>query len=142
MVACCPLARRRGLGAGMRLADARALCPTVHSYSTDLASDHADLHKLALWARRYSPLTGVDEPANGIWIDVAGAEHLFGGVRGLMADCARRLRQSGLHLRFAAAPTCGAAWALAHYARPGTHILPQHDAMPAAAVQPVAPPRA
>jgi protein ImuB len=124
----------------MRLADARALCPTVHSYSTGVASDHADLHKLALWARRYSPLTGVDELANGIWIDVAGAEHLFGGVRGLMADCARRLRQSGLHLRFAAAPTCGAAWALAHYARPGIHILPHHHAMPAAAVQPVAPP--
>ena len=140
VVACCPLARRRGLGAGMLLADARALCPTVHSYSTDLASDHADLHKLALWARRYSPLIGVDEPANGIWIDVAGAEHLFGGVRGLMADCARRLRQSGLRLQFAAAPTCGAAWALAHYARPGIHILPQHDAMPAAAAQPVAPP--
>ena len=125
LVACCALARRYGLIAGMRLADARALCPTLHSHSHDAASDCADLHHLALWAQRYSPLTGVDKWANGIWMDVAGAEHLFGDVRGLMLDCARRLRRSGLRPRFAAAPTCGAAWALAHYARPGIHIVNQ-----------------
>ena len=125
LVACCGLARRYGLVAGMRLADARALCPTLHSHNHNAASDRADLQHLALWARRYSPLTGVDERANGIWLDVAGAEHLFGDVRGLMLDCARRLRRSGLRPRFAAAPTCGAAWALAHYARPGIHIVNQ-----------------
>jgi hypothetical protein len=75
------------------------------------------------------PLTGVDERANGIWMDVAGAEHLFGDVRGLMLDCARRLRRSGLRPRFAAAPTCGAAWALAHYARPGIHIVNQPSSL-------------
>ena len=136
VMACCAAARRQGLGAGMRLADARALCPTLHSHSYDAARDRADLHHLALWARRYSPLTGVDERANGIWIDVAGAEHLFGDVRGLMVDCVRRLRRSGLRVRFAAAPTCGAAWALAHYARPGTHSARQLDITPGGSVRP------
>ena len=136
VMACCAAARRQGLGAGMRLADARALCPTLHSHSYDAARDRADLHHLALWARRYSPLTGVDERANGIWIDVAGAEHLFGDVRGLMVDCVRRLRRSGLRVRFAAAPTCGAAWALAHYARPGTHSAHQLDITPGGSVRP------
>ena len=73
LVAFCALARRYGLVAGMRLADARALCPTLYSHSHDAASDRADLQHLALWARRYSPLTGVDERANGIWMDVACA---------------------------------------------------------------------
>jgi protein ImuB len=141
LVACCVLARRYGLVAGMRLADARALCPTLHSHSHDAASDRADLHHLALWARRYSPLTGVDERANGIWMDVAGAEHLFGDVRGLMLDCARRLRRSGLRPRFAAAPTCGAAWALAHYARPGIHIVNQTNRSFSGVAYPLAPPR-
>ena len=146
LVACCALARRYGLVAGMRLADARALCPTLHSHSHDAASDRADLQHLALWARRYSPLTGVDERANGIWMDVAGAEHLFGNVRGLMLDCARRLRRSGLRPRFAAAPTCGAAWALAHYARPGIHIVNQpivnqYNRSFSGAACPLAPPR-
>ena len=136
LVACCALARRYGLVAGMRLADARALCPTLHSHSHDAASDRADLQHLALWARRYSPLTGVDERANGIWMDVAGAEHLFGDVRGLMLDCARRLRRSGLRPRFAAAPTCGAAWALAHYARPGIHSACHFDITPGESVRP------
>lgn len=142
VVACCPLARRHRLQVGMRLADARALCPALHSYSYDAASDNVDLESLALWARRYSPLTGVDEAANGIWIDVAGAEHFFGDIRGLMADCVRRLRQSGLHVRLAAAPTCGAAWALAHYARPGTHIMTQYHVASAELLRPIAPPRA
>jgi len=140
--ACCPLAVQYGLVAGMRLADARALCPNLQSYGYDAASDRRDLQHLALWARRYSPLTGVDDAANGIWIDVAGAEHLYGDVRRLMADCARRLRQAGLSIRLATAPSCGAAWALAHYARPGTHILYQHDTPPTRSSQPIAPPRA
>ena len=117
VAACCPLAARYGLAVGMRLADARALCPTLQTHSYDAAADRADLRHLALWARRYSPLTASDECANGIWIDVAGAEHLFGDGRSLMADCARRLRQAGLRVRMAAATTCGAAWGLAHYAR-------------------------
>ncbi|MEC8145166.1 MAG: DNA polymerase Y family protein [Pseudomonadota bacterium] len=129
----CRLARRRGLHAGMRLADARALCPELVSRDSDPAADAADLLHLARWARRYCPLTAPEQAdsvgtgfvgrggavahaGNGLWLDVAGAAHLQGGIRPLLADMARRLRQAGLSARLAVAPTCGAAWGLARYA--------------------------
>jgi len=113
VVAGCARAAAFGLAAGMRLADARALCPRLVTDDFDAASDHADLWRLALWARRYSPLTAPGD--TGIWLDIAGAEHLFGGTRALVADCLCRLYRSGLRAVAATAPTCGAAWALAHY---------------------------
>ncbi len=121
VAATCAKAAMQGLSAGMRLADARALCPQLVTYDFDAAADHADLHRLALWARRYSPLTA---PADdGVWLDIAGAEHLFGGVRKLLADCAVRLRKSGIKPIIAVAPTCGAAWAFAHYGTVGQRFM-------------------
>ena len=119
----CAKAASYGLFAGMRLADARALCPDVITEDYNPTADYADLHQLALWARRYSPLTAIDHEFYGIWLDVAGAEHLFGGVRGLLADCAKRLHRSHLRAVIAAAPTCGAAWALAHYGQPSQRVI-------------------
>ena len=122
---------RRGLHAGMRLADARALRPALVSQDSDQDADAADLLHLARWARRYCPLTAEQAAmpprpdlslapplrmmATGIWLDVAGAAHLKGGIRPLLAEMARALRASGLTARLAVAPTCGAAWALARY---------------------------
>ena len=82
VVAGCARAANYGLVAGMRLADARALYPDVITEDYNPAADYADLHHLALWARRYSPLTAIDHEFYGIWLDVAGAEHLFGGYAG------------------------------------------------------------
>ena len=48
----CAKAAAYGLVAGMRLTDARALCPNVITEDYNPAADHADLHHLALWARR------------------------------------------------------------------------------------------
>ena len=119
----CAKAAAYGLVAGMRLADARALCPDVITRDYNPAADHTDLHHLALWARRYSPLTAIDHESYGIWLDVAGVEHLFGGVRGLLADCVKRLHRSHLRAVIAAAPTCGAAWALAHYGQASKRVI-------------------
>ncbi len=123
VVAGCARATAYGLVAGMRLADARALCPDVITEDYDPTADQADLHHLALWARRYSPLTGIDQKSYGIWRDVAGAEHLFDGVRGLLADCAKRLHRSHLRAVIASAPTYGAAWALAHYGQVSQRLV-------------------
>jgi protein ImuB len=123
VVAGCAKAAAYGLVAGMRLADARALCSDVITEDYNPAADHADLHHLALWARRYSPLTAIDHESYGIWLDIAGAEHLFGGVRGLLADCTKRLHRSHLRAVIAVAPTCGAAWALAHYGQTSQRVI-------------------
>lgn len=142
----CKRAKRQGLRIAMRLADARALCPELASLDADPAADRHDLYRLALWARRYSPLTAPDYAGqdtgdgaagvarggntaltafagDGIWLDVAGADHLHGGIRPLLADMLRRLRKAGLTVRHAVAPTCGAAWALARYGRRGHTLL-------------------
>ena len=128
----CRLATRRGLHVGMRLADARSLYPHLVSRDSDHDADAQALLHLARWARRYCPLTApagghhvgahhvrpgalIARDGNGIWLDVAGAAHLHGGVRPLLADMARRVRKAGLTMRLAVAPTCGAAWALARY---------------------------
>ena len=124
----CRLAARYGLRPGMRLADARALRPDLVSRDSDTAADMADLLHLARWARRYCPLTApapaetngagasVAHDGNGLWLDVAGAAHLKGGIRALLAEMAHSLRAAGLTVRLAVAPTCGAAWAFARYA--------------------------
>ena len=135
VVAMCARAAAQGLAVGMRLADARALCPRVATYDADPAADRADLHHLALWARRYCPLTAPTD--DGIWLDIAGAEHLFGGTRRLLADCVTRLRKSGMRPVIAAAPTCGAAWAFAHYGTAAQRFMaaPKHASDPALTVK-------
>ena len=47
IVAGCTKAAAHALAAGMRLADARALCPQLKTETYDPLADHADLHHLA-----------------------------------------------------------------------------------------------
>lgn len=107
----------------MLLADARALCPDLAAVPSDPAGDLAALEKLALWAQRWGPWSALDPP-DGLLVDVTGAAHLFGGEEALLADVARAFARRGITARAALAPTAGAAWALAHYARPGVILAP------------------
>jgi len=103
-----------GLRAGMALADARAVAPSLRTRTADAAADARDLRKLALWCTRYSPWTATDG-ADGLLLDVTGCAHLWGGEAGLLADLRRRLDALGLKSRLALAETAGAAWGLARY---------------------------
>ena len=122
-------ANRAGLEAGaqpgMRLADARALCPQIAVRPSDPAGDLAFLESLAVWAQRWGPWSALDPP-DGLVIDVTGAAHLFGGEEALVSDAARALARRGLGARLAIAPTAGAAWALAHHG-PAQAILGAED---------------
>ncbi len=112
-----------GARAGMLLADARALCPDLAAVPADPAGDLASLEKLALWAQRWGPWSALDPP-DGLLVDVTGAAHLFGGEERLLKDVTAAFAQRGLTARAALAPTAGAAWALAHYARQSAIIPP------------------
>ena len=122
-------ANRAGLEAGaqpgMRLADARALCPQIGVHRSDPTGDLAFLESLALWAQRWGPWSALDPP-DGLVIDVTGAAHLFGGEEALVSDAARALAKRGLAAGLAIAPTAGAAWALAHHG-PAQAILGGKD---------------
>ncbi|MEO6387852.1 MAG: DNA polymerase Y family protein [Croceibacterium sp.] len=114
-----------GAQAGMRVADARALCPALKVMPSDKAGDLAFLERLALWAQRWGPWTALDAP-DGLLVDVSAVAHLFGGEARLLADAQDRFAAQGLAARLAIAPTAGAAWALAHHG-PGQAILPPGD---------------
>ena len=115
-----------GARAGTLLADARALCPDLAAVPADPVGDLAMLEKLALWAQRWGPWSALDPP-DGLLVDVTGAAHLFGGEEALIADVARAFARRGLTARAAIAPTAGAAWALAHYARSASILAPGDD---------------
>jgi protein ImuB len=106
-----------GLEPGMALADARALIPDLAVRLADPASDAAALARLADWCSRYSPWVAVDG-ADGLFIDITGCAHLFGGEAALLADLGHRLGRLGYGVRLALADTPGAAWAAARFAEP------------------------
>jgi len=117
-------ARAAGLSAGQTQADARAILPSLICRPADLAADRAALERLGVWAERWSPAVVVDsvqeggqEGMEGLFLDVTGAGHLFGGEAALLAGMETRLAQAGARARLALAPTPGAAWALARWGR-------------------------
>ena len=110
-----------GLSPGMRLADARAICPHLLTAPADPGKDADMLLALARWSSRYSPSLNVDG-ADGLWLDVTGVAHLFGGEAALLADLQSRLSRAGLTARLGAAETLGAAHAFARFAHPSPCI--------------------
>ncbi len=112
-------AEAAGLALGQPLADARAKAGTLQTRAVDTAADDVALRRLALWATRYTPTAAPwseAEGADGLFLDIAGAAHLFGGEDKLLADLSRRLAENfGLPARLAVADTPGMAWALARF---------------------------
>lgn len=112
-------ARAEGIAAGERIADARAKARGLQMRELDSQADAAALRRLALWATRYTPAVSAwneDNGADGLFLDIAGASHLFDGEAALMTDLRRRLAGFGLPARLALADAPGAGWALARYA--------------------------
>lgn len=107
-------ARAAGLGLtpGMMLADARALVPELRVIPADPAGDAGVLDRLRRWSGRYSPWTARDG-ADGLFLDITGCAHLFGGEAALAADIVARLAGFGFAARVGIADTPGAAWAIA-----------------------------
>jgi protein ImuB len=110
-------AQARGLHAGMALADARAAVPDLLVREADEAVDRALLEAVAEWCDRFTPLVALDPP-RGLFLDICGCAHLFGGEAALRAELLARLAASGLEGRAAIAATAGAAWAAAHHGGP------------------------
>jgi protein ImuB len=117
-----------GLAVGEPLADARAKAGFLQVRAVDPAADDAALRRLTLWATRYTPTASpYDEAsgADGFFLHVEGASHLFGGEEKLVADLAARLTNNfGLPARLAVADTAGAAWAASRFHAKNPCILP------------------
>ena len=105
-----------GLRVGMPVADARAMQPHLVAVEADEEADAALLDRIATWCDRYSPIV-VKDPPHGLFIDLTGCSHLFGGDGAVLDDLQKRLERQGFISRSAIAPTPGAAWAMARAGR-------------------------
>jgi protein ImuB len=112
---------------GDSLADARAKAGCLQVEAADPASDAVALEHLALWATRYTPAVSLfdeESGADGFFLDISGAAHLFGGEDRLLADLSHRLERFGLPPRLAVAATPGMAFALSRFHPSPRIILP------------------
>lgn len=140
IAAATPAARAAGVVPGLPLADARALVPGLRTAAADPAGDGRALAALADWCGRYTPWTAVNG-GDGVWLDIGGCAHLFGGETALLEDLGGRLDGLGFHGLAAAADTPGAAWAVARFAGHGTGaaiIVPPGETRHALVALPVA----
>ncbi len=120
VVAADALAAAAGIAPGHSLANARALVPGLDVRPADARGDAEALARLADWCQRYTPWVAIetDDAGNGagLWLDIAGCAHLFGGEEALIGDLVRRLGAFGYGARAGIADTAGAAWAVARFA--------------------------
>ncbi|MDO8900385.1 MAG: DNA polymerase Y family protein [Phenylobacterium sp.] len=107
-------ARALGLFPGQKAADALAYVPDLVTAEAEPEADAQALGALVDWCVRFSPAVAPDPP-DGLFLDVTGLAHLWGGEAALTADFRRRLARNGLPVVCGVADTPGAAWALARH---------------------------
>jgi protein ImuB len=93
-----------GIAPGMTLADARALEPELVVAEMDAGADRHWLERLARHCLDWTPRVSLAAP-DGITLDIAGVDHLFGGEAGLCAQVEDGMAGIGMALRWAAAST-------------------------------------
>ncbi len=126
LVALDATAERLGLTRGMALADARAMIPALGVADDDPAADATLIEAVADWAERYTPLVALQDHT-GLFLDITGCAHLFGGESELAADLVVRLRRQGFSAHTAIADTPGAASAFARFGTDSIGVVPSSD---------------
>lgn len=125
VTAACPAALDLGLAPGMVAAHARALVSDLQIMDANPEADGAWLDRLALHAARYWTPSAAVSGVDGLWLDLSGTTHLFGGEERFAARLLGFLRRLGFTARVAIAGTPGAAYALARYGGAATRLLPE-----------------
>ena len=124
LAAASPEAQALGLHAGMPLTQARVLVSGLDVRDAHHEGDTAWLHRLGLFAaRRWTPRSAVSDPS-GLWLDLTGVTHLFGGERRMCERILAFCRRLGFTARIAVAGTTGAAHALARFGREPLVLCP------------------
>ena len=100
-------AARYGLEIGLPLANARAICPHLKVFDADEALDAKTLTGIADWCDRFTPLVALDPP-HGLYLDITGCAHLFGGEAAMLRLVSDLLTMQGFAVSAAVAanPVC------------------------------------
>nr|WP_280638490.1 MULTISPECIES: DNA polymerase Y family protein [unclassified Rhizobium] len=102
----------------MGVAEARAIHPTIEVIEEDPAADLRFLEGIADWCDRYTPLVALDG-RDGLFLDITGCAHLFGGEKALLKDILSRLFQMGIDVRGAITASPGLSWAVSRFGQGG-----------------------
>jgi protein ImuB len=118
-----PIALAKGLRPGMALADAQAILSGLVAREAEPDKDARLLDRIAAWADRFTPFVALDRPS-GIFLDITGAAHLFGGEEAMLEAVKAGPAAQGFSVEAAIAPTPGAAFA---FARHGGGLIGEDD---------------
>lgn len=124
VTAACPVALELGLRPGMAAAHARALVTDLDVRDADPDADRAWLEHLALHAVGHWTPTACRSGKDGLWLDLTGTTHLFGGEARFCRRLLRFLGRLGFTASIAIAGTPGTAYALARYGGEAITLLP------------------
>ncbi|PVE25163.1 nucleotidyltransferase [Microvirga sp. KLBC 81] len=127
-------AYRLGLRPDQTITHAQTLVPNLHIVEARPEEDEALLIELTRWCIGYSPIVAPNPP-DGVWIDIAGAAHLFGGEDKLVRHLVNRLTTQGIHAAACVADAPGTAWAVARFGR--EIVVPSGRAIEAVASLPI-----
>jgi protein ImuB len=111
-------AERLGLRKGQGVAEARAMYPKLDVVEEDPAADRRLLEAIGDWCDRYTPLVALDGK-DGLFLDITGCVHLFGGEKALLKDILSRLFHMGLDARGAISSSPGLSWAVSRFGQGG-----------------------
>jgi protein ImuB len=103
-----------GLAVDLPLANARAICPQVQVHDADEVADADALNAIAEWCDRFTPLVALDPPY-GLFLDITGCVHLFGGEAKMMNLVCGVLTAQGFVVSAAIAGTAVCARTLTRY---------------------------
>jgi protein ImuB len=124
VTAACLQALEMGLRPGMAAAHARALVADLEVLVAEPDADQAWLDRLALHAvRKWTPTAAVSG-SDGLWFDLTGTTHLFGGEERFCRRLLGFLKRLGFSATIAIAGTPGAAHALARHGGAPVILLP------------------
>lgn len=113
-----PLAEKFGVEKGMLVADAKAICPALEVINDKPGRPRNLLRGLGEWCIRYSPTVAIDEfSLDGLFMEISGCPHLWGGEREYLKEIVSRLKSKGYSVRLSIADTPGAAWAIARFGK-------------------------
>lgn len=138
VVAACAVAVSLGIHVGMAATHARALVSDLDFRPAQPKADAVLLDRLALLAvRRWSPIAAAT-PSDGLWLDLAGCDHLYGGEESFCRRLRAFCKRAGFSARIAVAETPGAAHALARFGREDLTIVPVGGTIRAISPLPIA----
>ncbi|MDF2369114.1 DNA polymerase Y family protein, partial [Sneathiella sp.] len=110
-----------GFVPGMSLADVRAAAPDMLYYDADPMRDMRCLQGLLRWTSRFTPRVSRGAGHN-LYLDIAGASHLFGGEDALLDTIETQMKNFGFTVRLALADSKAAAWGFAHFGETKSNI--------------------